>query len=99
MDNKNLYEKFDWASLKEEDLKDKIIKVLDFLPEDVKTIVDVGCGNGAITNVIGKQYDITGVDRSKEALKHLKTKTVLASADNIPLPSASFDLVFSSELL
>ena len=99
MDNKNIYEKFDWASLKEEDLKDKILKVLEFIPEDVNTIVDVGCGNGAITNVISKQYEVTGVDRSKEALKHLQTKTVLASADNIPLSSAYCDLVFSSELL
>lgn len=99
MDNKNIYEKFDWASLKEEDLKDKILKVLEFIPEDVNTIVDVGCGNGAITNVLGKQYEVMAVDRSKEALKHLETKTVLASADDIPLPSASCDLVFSSELL
>ena len=99
MDNKNIYEKFDWASLKEEDLKDKIMKVLEFLPDDVETIVDVGCGNGAITNVIGKSYEVTAVDRSKKALKHLQTKTVLASADDIPLKSDSFDLVFSSELL
>jgi SAM-dependent methyltransferase len=99
MDNKNIYEKFDWVSLKEEDLKDKILKVLEFIPEDVKTIVDIGCGNGAITNVLGKQYEVTAVDRSKEALKHLETKTVLASADDIPLASASYDLVFSSELL
>jgi len=99
MDNKNIYEKFDWTALKEPALKGKIQKVLEFIPDSVKTIVDIGCGNGLITNVLGTQYKVTAVDRSKNALQFVETEKVLASADNIPLPDASFDLVFSSEML
>ena len=99
MDNKNIYEEYDWSSLKESDLKEKIQKITELIPQSVQTIVDIGCGNGVITNVLGSRYDVTGVDRSENALRFVKTRKVLAGADNIPLPDASFDLVFSSEML
>jgi ubiquinone/menaquinone biosynthesis C-methylase UbiE len=99
MDNKELYEKFDWSSLKEEHLKSKIIRILEVIPSDVSSIVDIGCGNGAITNSLGKKYDVTAVDRSEHALKYVTTKKVRASADNIPLEDHQYDMVFSSELL
>lgn len=99
MDNKTIYEKYDWSALKESHLKEKIAKVIEMIPEDVKTIVDIGCGNGVITNVLGQNYDITGVDRSEHALSMVKTRKIKASADDIPLEDKSFDMVFSSELL
>ncbi len=99
MDNKNIYEEYDWFSLKESVLKEKTQKIMELIPQDVQTIVDVGCGNGVITNILGQNFKVTGVDRSKKALSFVKTAKIQASADNIPLPDNSFDLVFSSELL
>jgi len=98
-DNINVYEKFDWQSLKSADISDKIQTILELIPDDVKNILDVGCGNGAITNVLAEKYNITGLDRSKEALNYVKTNKILASSDAIPFPDKKFDLVFSSELL
>lgn len=98
-DNINFYENFDWKSLKSSDLKEKIQLITKMIPVDVDTMLDVGCGNGAITNILAESIDITAVDRSKEALKFVKSKKIEASADAIPLPNKSFDLVFSSELL
>ncbi|NOY51640.1 MAG: class I SAM-dependent methyltransferase [Chlorobi bacterium] len=99
MDNKNVYENFDWASFKYEDLKPKVEEILNAIPSDVESILDIGCGNGIITNVLGEKYNVTAVDRSKEALKFVETKKINASADKIPLTDNSFDMVFSSELL
>lgn len=99
MDNKTIYEKFDWSSLKERHLKAKISKVIETIPDDVNSVIDIGCGNGVITNVLGQQFEITGVDRSEQALQMVSTKKLRASADNVPLPDHSFDMVFSSELL
>jgi SAM-dependent methyltransferase len=98
-DNLNVYEKFDWKSFTSADIADKIQIIFELIPDDVERILDVGCGNGAITNILAENYDVTGVDRSKEALKFVKTKKIQASADKIPLPDNQFDLVFSSELL
>lgn len=99
MDNKNIYEKYDWSSFKEAALKGKIQKVVELIPEQVNTIVDIGCGNGIITNILGAGFAVTGVDRSENALQFVETNKIQASADNIPLPDAYFDLVFSSEML
>ncbi|GMT46376.1 MAG: hypothetical protein IEMM0006_2208 [bacterium] len=99
MDNKKFYEKHDWEKLGLKKLQPKIEKVLEWIPSDVKTILDIGCGNGVITNILGERYEVTAVDRSKKALSYVKTKKLEASADNIPLADNSFDLVFSSEIL
>jgi len=99
MDNKVLYEKFDWSKLKQEHLKEKIKKILDNIPSDVYSIIDVGCGNGVITNILGDSYDVTAVDRSAAALEYVNTKKIQSSSDKIPLDDKSFDMVFSSELL
>lgn len=98
-DNIKFYENFDWKSLKSADLEEKIQQILEMIPADVQNILDVGCGNGAITNVLAKSMDVTAVDRSKAALKFVNTKKIEASADAIPLPDRAFDLVFSSEML
>lgn len=71
----------------------------DMVPRDVRTMLDVGCGDGAITNHLARRWHVTGVDMSETALKHLETESVQASATDLPFPNDSFDLVLSSEML
>ncbi len=99
MDNPQFYEQFDWSGLESKTLKPKIEKIFEIMPEDVKNIIDIGCGNGMITNALNQKFDITGVDRSAHALKNVETKKIEASAESIPVKDQSFDMVFSSELL
>lgn len=99
MDNTTFYENFDWSGFKHDALKNKVKKVIDLIPADVQSIVDVGCGNGIITNVLAQQFEVTAVDRSATALSFVQAKSIQASADQIPLKSESVDMVFSSEML
>jgi SAM-dependent methyltransferase len=99
MDNKNFYEQYQWHSIDKVGLDSKIKRIIGTIPNDVVSVIDIGCGNGVITNELAGKYDVTGVDRSRRALESLKTKSVCASSDAIPLPDLSFDLVFSSEML
>jgi SAM-dependent methyltransferase len=71
----------------------------EMIPEAVRSIVDVGCGDGAITNRLARRWQVTGVDTSSTALAHLETTAIEASATRLPLPDRSFDLVLSSEML
>lgn len=99
MDNQAVYENFDWGAFKSESLKGKVNRVVQSIPNDVETIVDIGCGNGLITNILGQKYDVTAIDRSEHALSFVETKKLKSSSDKIPLEDKTFDMVFSSELL
>lgn len=98
-DNEKIYNNLNWLDLTEQVLQEKIGVILRSIPSDVKTILDVGCGNGAITNVLGKQFDVTAVDRSEEALSYVQTRKMKAEATCLPFADNSCDLVFSSEML
>ncbi len=101
-DNKKIYEFSEYwkPTSSNQYIKQKIELLLDIIPTDVKTILDVGCGNGAITNILSKTYNVTGVDGSKFALKHVKCqKKINASIKDLDLKSNSFDLVLCSEVL
>ncbi len=80
-------------------MKKKIDLILENIPADVKSIIDIGCGNGKITNVLNKFYNVTGVERNEKAIQYVESNTILTSCDDINVSDKSFDMVFSSELL
>jgi ubiquinone/menaquinone biosynthesis C-methylase UbiE len=82
-------------------IAEKTKVILDIIPKECATIVDVGCGDGAITNVLAEKHKVIGLDLSKVALKHLSAKTspITGSADYLPFKDKSIDMVLSSELL
>jgi len=77
---------------------ERIEIVKKYIPNDVKTILDAGCGNGAISNYL-EGFNITAMDRSEEALKYVKNKAILGSLDNLPFEDNSFDMVMCSDVL
>jgi ubiquinone/menaquinone biosynthesis C-methylase UbiE len=77
----------------------KINKIRETIPKDIRSIVDIGCGNGVITNELAKYYDIVGIDRSELSLRQVKTKKIQASSDYLSLSDNTFDLVLCSEVL
>jgi SAM-dependent methyltransferase len=77
----------------------KIDIISDIIPKNVNTIVDIGCGDGTITNILAKRFKVIGLDYSIEALKNLTTLAICSSADEIGLRDKCVDLVLSSEML
>jgi SAM-dependent methyltransferase len=89
-----------WGRLKDApDIREKVRIFTEMIPEEVGTIVDVGCGDGAITNALGPRWAVTGVDSSSSALQHVTTDAVLADARALPFADASFDLAMTSQML
>ena len=80
---------------------EKIKVLIACIPAEVKTIVDVGCGDGAITNALAEKYRVVGVERVREGLKYLspEVRPINGSAENIPIKENDADLILSSELL
>jgi len=80
-------------------LKKKIRIIHSIIPDDVRTVVDVGCGNGDITETFSERWEVTGIDRSKTALSFAQVRSILGAIRNLPVKTASFDLVFCSEVI
>lgn len=78
--------------------KDRIGLVQKIIPQDVETILDAGCGNGAISNYL-EGYTIRGIDRSEEALKYFKHDKIIGSLESLPFEDGAFDLVLCSDVL
>ncbi len=74
-------------------------RVVDFLPPDTTSAVDVGCGNGLITHLIPKDIPAAGLDLSQAALSHLRVPAVRGSATHLPFGANAFDALICAEML
>jgi len=77
-------------------------EVISLIPSDVKSILDVGCGEGTFLNMLrslGRASMIVGLDVSETALKYVEGQKIRASAGKLPFGNGSFDLVTCLETL
>lgn len=80
-------------------------QMLEFIPSDCKTLLDIGCGTGAFGSLVKKRFgaEIWGVDPS-EAAAHIATKvfdnfTNLPFSEDIVLPRNYFDAITFNDCL
>ena len=73
--------------------------ILAILPEDARSILDVGCGDGFITDALPQDRKVMGLDISAEALSRVKRQTTQGSILDLPFADASFDLVMCNDVL
>lgn len=79
----------------------RISKILVAIPQDVKTVLDVGTGAGAIFRKLKdrKGLDCFGIDISFELVNRLNDNIVVADASNIPFKDAEFDMVLAGDFI
>lgn len=90
-----------WQRHKPSDMEwSRIMETIGMIPEGVRSIVDVGCGDGLLTNqLVGKFEKVLGVDISSTALQHVEAEKLLAAMDYLPLADQSFDLAVCTEVM
>jgi SAM-dependent methyltransferase len=77
-------------------------KALEPLDLDTrKRVLDVGCGEGALTRVLREESDaeVVGCDRDPDLLAELNGPAVRGDAYCLPFPDDAFDLVVCQALL
>lgn len=77
----------------------RFIKLKEMIPKGTETVLDVGCGNGLITNKLHEIYITTAMDISEAALQSVQCPKVQASITQIPFENKSFDLVNCNEVI
>ncbi|MEZ0242747.1 MAG: class I SAM-dependent methyltransferase [Sphingomonas sp.] len=77
--------------------------VLDLMPADARTLLDVGCGNGAFVHFIadaGRNFDrVHATDRSATALARVRAEKTPSSIDALPFKDREFDLATCLEVI
>src|SRR5882762_8600681 len=74
----------------------------DFIPRDVKSLADIGCGNGVFVNqlkVTKPALELMAIDRSLAALKYVKTEKKQGDISDIPLRDRSVDCATCLEVI
>jgi ubiquinone/menaquinone biosynthesis C-methylase UbiE len=91
---------------KEENVSEADIERVKYLakliPQDVDSVLDVGCGGGIFVNHLQQNYKfrrICGVDRAMAALKYVKTEKKEANIARLPFDNEEFDMVTCLEAI
>jgi SAM-dependent methyltransferase len=83
----------------------RIQSIIDMLPSDAGSLVDVGCGNGLFVNTLSKARNadrpdrIVGVDRSEAALRHVDVEKHKCDIGALPFDDGEFDIVTCLEVV
>lgn len=72
---------------------------LDILPPDVRTVLDVGCGDGTLINRMPSDVSVVGVDITPEPLRYVDKHRIVANATSLPFADGQFDLIMANNVL
>jgi len=101
---------YDGAAVLQREIAKRMGQRLDYIKQQPKRVLDVGCGTGYITEDCLKRYpkaEIIAVDiahsMTKKTMAHggwrRKPKAICADAESLPLQADSIDVVLSSLML
>lgn len=79
--------------------KNVITDLLNNLPEDIQNIIDLGCGDGYITNMLPQCYDVVATDWSLAAIKSVQKNKFIGSIDHLAIADNTFDLVMANDVI
>ncbi len=80
----------------------RIKETESMIPPDTASLADIGCGNGVFVNYLKEKLpnlNLLAIDRSKTALKFVKTESKEGDIADIPLPDKSYDCVSCLEVI
>lgn len=88
-------------SIEDKVFKDRLTVIKNMIPQGIKTVVDVGCGNGNVIKEIDAEIKIA-LDISETALRSIKDETIIKVVaditDDLPIEK-NIDLLICLEVL
>lgn len=77
----------------------RLHKIISMIPSGVESILDCGCGDGRLGNLLKDKYSVHGCDIAQMPLKLCKFPTTQCRITELPFADNSFDLVICGEVL
>lgn len=77
----------------------RIRRTMELVPEQASRILEVGCKDCRMTNMLVRREIVVGLDLISDMMKYCNSESVQASAESIPFKSSSFDCVICTEVL
>lgn len=68
------------------------------VPQDVSSILEVGCGDGRVSRKVRNRCSLTGIDIDSFQIKACPGNTIVGDIANLPIKSRKFDMVLSCEV-
>jgi len=87
-----------WEPYKSAEQRNRANQILTILPEGTCSVLEIGCGNGIITNNINRPF-VVGLDMARHPLTHVTKHAVQGSIHSLPIRANKFDLVILAEVL
>lgn len=92
-----------WADYgKTQDYSERIKAVQDLIPDDVKFVVDIGCGKGDVSDAVFRLKEdmlVYCVDMNRAAVNFISVPFIVGRLPWIPFKGKTFDLVICLEVL
>ena len=73
--------------------------ILGVLPPDAGSVLDVGCGDGYITNALPGNLRVVGLDVGEASLKHIRREKLVGQITSLPCGDGAFDLVMANDTI
>ena len=77
----------------------RIKEIIGTIPAEVKTVLDVGCGDGRILRELSQKYVAVGADYAANSVCEAGPRAIRSSSGALPFQDQSFDVVLCSEVL
>ncbi|MFC1884320.1 class I SAM-dependent methyltransferase [Thermodesulfobacteriota bacterium] len=77
----------------------RIDNTVMMVPNCISSALEVGCGDGRVSNYIKEGIDLTGIDIDPVRIKDFPGKKFIGDISILPLKKESFDLVLACEVL
>ncbi len=77
----------------------RIEGTISMVPADVRTLLNVGSGDGRVTNSLADRVDVHCVDVCESALENCKGTKTVCSIEALPFAEKIFDLVLATEVI
>lgn len=80
--------------------RERIDAIVGLVPDDVRTVLDIGCADGIVTNrLIDLGLSATGTDITDVAFQHVRAPVVVAPSHELPFGDREFDCAVAADLL